>query len=1320
MKNLKNKGKDKDTSNNTHKKLAKTKDQSKKKSSTETVDTEQYVSYIREVDSLLVSFAEINEKEKPILGNDDIKAFAREKIISSEEEELNFNYTSIMALLLKYSGISLEPFCKLAIEGDWILRFDDKNIKDNDVIDYVINSSELLKKEFPQGRMNKIIEAIFQESLGCFDIQKNLKAMKKFLIILISLSNSPYRKLRYYSTICLFVVYNYLLDEYYSAKRQANVKSKGSNDFEVRLTLISEILENLNERWLYIKLKDVSPEIRLLIADYLSKILKANNSNFKFLLTKELIDLTPIMLNDQSKQIRGKYLMLLYDKLGKCKRFPEMKEKLMLIIQKNNSTLMNNCIDSELSISKVSMKIFERLSKLRLLTRDAIAMLIPHLFHEDEIMRSLVTRICFNILFESKDVELDDEEKNEDAESRQDESINEDTEDNKQADRSENDNTIHNFLLLMEFFYKNTDNDHILVKVLFQNFYIKCKDVLSNFVFYFETLSRICSNLEAHNWNIKNLKGAPKEMYGGSNYVFEIQPEHLFEIVCVCLKNSVEILVADMEDEHKNIFANINKQHYLMLINQVSEHLPNLIRFTASLNKMPLVNLLISLVPIIPFEPKNSEIYETTGIHENVLIEFIECINVLCEHMVYDDLQICIKYHKSLFMYIYTFRKLFDKGVRESKLKALLEELVLKSLIQPIVIAFKSKILNKEFYGNNESEEIVLKMMELELIERPLTQKKSQPKKKKSVSQTQITETVNCDALLDFCKLFNILNELFIYDSNELLKLIHFNQTQTLLNFLFNFINLMLRVAKIFYKSKSQEVMSESNLEANIITLSNIESTIKLCFNLIESAVLISLNHMQIDSHLDIAKIDYFVSLRNTCIERLIEFIRFIESCINNDEKSAYNNTIFSCKIKALGTVMGLITYMCSSMISEKLVYHVTDKLVSTIRSTLINDFVMFFKSYNHDKAIVNNSVFEGEYILKIENLKYIVEAFSKMMLINYEVTSNVSLCLLYFEAFVTMNISSIIDNIISFFFERFMEREVAYADYHEDYDKSILLFYISKATMAIHSERACCSISLLCKASEEDNNGKYAYVLKPLEEKREEEKVDQIQMLVGYYIQALIKLKSKLSGQDKEKGMILFKDKHYLELIIINIIKLALTSDKSMIKDEGDDRLCFPNSRLLNFVPIFLKIKQILTKDDYKQILLMTLPFFETLESTPKVPGMILRVSQKVKGVLLKKANVYLKDNKSKDEATVKKGRKKEDPSDSANEGEEDMSESTSKIKKETKKRGKKKKESVSKISKPTKKKAERKKKQADVIPEQDEEDTEEAARKSKILKNK
>ena len=1158
------------------------------------ISIQTYYDNLSQIDEQLDSFiVDLNDEENL----NKLKSFAKEMLLvnSNDNKKVKVNLNSIIAMMFKFAGLSLEPFYSPEKETPKISF--ENNFKDSDLIAKLINSTSLSQTTYQQQQVNTLFEVCFYELFTYLDIIFNEKQYMKLINALIDLSENAYRKIRYYSSLTLLILLSCLLEELEA--NQLKLKENPQNfNAEEKFNKIDDLIQMIKEKWYIRKQVDLAAEVRELIAEYMLKICKFHIFNFKVILSDDICSFIKTVLSDESKKVKQKYLLLIHDSIKKSK--DEKVRKIIINIFKNcQLTILNLCIDKDKTVSKSAMKIFERLAKYGFLDFKALTFLVPHLFSEDKAIREIVTKICINVMYFSKTLEDGNEysSSEDEAQGELSKSILKAVKSKKIQFNREEINNAYNFMLLMVNIHKWTSNDILLIKILHANFYFSLKNLLLNVNYYINLLELLIDNLDMNKLNLNELgnSGLVEELFGEEIGSFDISAKNLFETIILMLSLTFEELNKGTNSKPEEI------HRYVTFINSFNSKCPRLIKLLSANNLLYLTSIILDIFPLLKFN-----FNETLQISNDSFNELVNILEILSEHKENNDLSIVFKYHKSLFNFYFIISNL-EKEYFNSKNSA---DIVFENfLIKPTIKSFEDLIVNKDYLSNHSIEELEKEFSDkIQIIDKNNKKKSNKPQDSSNKIKT-------------FAKLLNLIKEIIEINKDKgsfSEKYLFNNKSNDMLNFLFNLIKALL---------SSQCHRTEENYE-------DIDIIIKMSFSIIEDIILLLLNNC-ISNKL-VTQNDY-ISIRDNTIERLID----LSSECYKEEKDIVNNLIYNMKSRAIGSLLTLITYI-SNTLADNLIFNINQSLINGIANYLDKEIILFFKSYQIDHNIVNNSYFtKNEYTLRLENSKYICESFCKLLIINYEITSNVQLCELFFETFTLISYPSVIQEIIDFFYEKFMEKEIAYAELYNDLDKNILMMFTYKQIVNNHHNNCLSNLNRL----------KIAYnstVFNNLTEKEiDEDKLSQCRLIIDCYYKTLKKLKGKYTNDNKERLDFILKDRNSLVLFLINSINISLSYKvvEKLGKKKEKNEYEFENINLILYSNEFMKHSPLLTKEEFKYILKKTLNNIRLIESLDNCPKTVLKIVDNLKTYLIKRANVSINKELAKEEVKeeVKEDQKEE-----------------------------------------------------------------------------
>jgi len=339
-----------------------------------------------------------------------------------------------------------------------------------------------------------------------------------------------------------------------------NIEKQTDLFLENKINLLEDFIENLKNKFIFKKITDVSANIRSIISDYISKISENYFSNF---FDNETVKFFSIFLIDPSDKIKSKYLQIIYEKLDNINETDF--ECIIKILKESRDLILNICIREEKRIAKKGIRIIELISKHNILDSNTVNLLIPHLFNPDPSIRELISNVVLNYIlnFEKRDVINEEDENNNEEEDysqinksklkknerdlmeicENNEEIEDDSSNNK-ANIPEYRYSLENLIEIFEFFFKLTEKDDKMIKVLVDNFYPKMK-VFRNFSLFFDFIDLILSKSNFRSTEEASQEAAETDNYSNVNF------NQLLKVCLLVLKYSIEKL-QDEIDNAKN------------------------------------------------------------------------------------------------------------------------------------------------------------------------------------------------------------------------------------------------------------------------------------------------------------------------------------------------------------------------------------------------------------------------------------------------------------------------------------------------------------------------------------------------------------------------------------------------------------------------------------------------------------------------------------------------------------------------------------------------------------------------------------------------
>jgi hypothetical protein len=251
-------------------------------------------------------------------------------------------------------------------------------------------------------------------------------------------------------------------------KTNSNTLEESTNKLmEKKIELLNEIVNTLKEGFLYKKICDISKHIRTVLCDYICKLSK---KFFVELFDMEMIEKFPFFLIDSNIGIKSKYLGLIYEKMENNEdNDSTITKKVIDILKVARDAILNICIKEEKNLAKQGIKIIELLSQHKLLEIKTVHSMLPHLFNPEPTIRLLISKIVLNYIlnFKDRNAKMDVEEEH--------------TEEITYV------YTIENLIEVCEFFFKLSNNEEKLVKVLVDNFYKNLK-IFDDFGLFFNLI----------------------------------------------------------------------------------------------------------------------------------------------------------------------------------------------------------------------------------------------------------------------------------------------------------------------------------------------------------------------------------------------------------------------------------------------------------------------------------------------------------------------------------------------------------------------------------------------------------------------------------------------------------------------------------------------------------------------------------------------------------------------------------------------------------------------------------------------------------------
>lgn len=1228
-----------------------------------------------DINKLFQLFILQREKNPNEFEQDNIKSQIKQ-IFLIEKKKISVNYINIILLILKFSSISLNSILEIDINKLILKNNSSKGIIDQNIITQIINFGGKENIKYTQSIINSFFEIIFIELFGLLDIQINKKTMKKVISFIIELTDSQYKNFRYYGCLIIMILYSNLLEEYKIIEKN----NSNHDELKEKANLIDVCINTLNEKWFLKKsyLYETSNEIRELIGDYIYKICKFSSFNFKIIFNEDLIRYFKLLLSDPSNKVKCKYLYLLYEIVKRLKT-NEIKRKLITILSECHLILLNSCVDKEKQISKISMKILDKLAKQQILDPKILSYLSSHLYCDDIQIRDIVTKICIKVILEydkSKIINDDDNDSetnnenggstffNNEISDEEDESNNKINKiDNnlsksfvkhlkykKKIKKEEEELTASNFLILSFYLYEWSDGNDIFImrqilsnyqrssikKIFcFSNYYTDIMELLfENFSKEIVELNEFSSNFSVEkifNHKIGKLEISPIKLFETISKILLIQIEYFGNIMIVNLNNT---------DKYNSIKTLNNK-----FIFEINEKFPNLIKMLSSHNYLKLTNILFDIISIIKFN--SQDIVEIVSI--DMLKNYKDILSIISEHSHFSyfiksfniqnfdfSMNDILNYHQSLFNFC---KKLieFEKYLINDKEE--IKELIKKYFTSKIEEQFHQQIKNNLLEFNKEKEEKIIIDLINEFYEKTSIDKKKQKSLKNHASYNfnEFTNNFNIESQKQFISLLNLIKELIDFQKDNytfLIDHLSHEKSQNFIVFLICFIKSQL---KIIITENKKNIKKESNIQINI--LENCKIGIQLSFTLIENILFILLNAC-INKDVKLIYNDEYCSLRKILIDYLINFLNINYS----EEKSIINDLLLITKTRSIICLFIILTYNLNSLIPENIFLDLKEYTLNIEKNdnileeeniifecirNFIEYLMIYFKNFN-GKFINENSIFyNDEYTIKLESTQFIVEYICKLMLINYEISSYKNLCLIFFEFLITINYNDLISHIIYVFYERFFEKEIAYSELYFDKSKSILLQFSLNLILLISNNK---SIIFSIK------NYKIVNYFSTLSsDDLEKDKLSCIKKIIEFYNKTIKKIKNKYSSDKLNPDRIdyILKDSEMLVLFLINSINMGLMVDEDNDK-KGNKYLNnnLKNQKYLILSFEIMKNNPLLDKDQYKYILKKTLNNINCSLKIENLDSKSLKAIENIKNYLIKKADVYLlSENEYKNE---------------------------------------------------------------------------------------
>lgn len=474
--------------------------------------------------------------------------------ITNNTNRKNFNYTNLFISILKFSGCSLTE-----VSRNKLFQIDEKQFKSENTINMLMDNVEIVNLTLSNSNIKKFYDNVIPELFNQFNLLRDFNSIKKFLQGLLVLAESPYRKLRYFSTVILLNIYVLILDDINNTTKlkklvdSANIESelqlasqnkhksknsiiKSNNDNSLiteKHNLLSEVKTSLEAKWFYLKFFDVCSEIRDLMLDTTTKACysKDNDNNFIAIFgNNEAKEIFKRVLFDSNKPIKIKYLNLLAEKLES--KNEDINRIINELILSCRNILLTFLYEKDASLTKTCLKIFFGLAVYDFLDESFINLILPHIYSDDANIRSITGRIIFNVLYRrfknnndnawniknNKNDYNDNDSDDNDIE----ESINEssdkkrkrniikhekieknDIKNNKLTSINQIHNNrvenispnIQNFVVIMEYMYYFTENETHAVELCFNNLFQLNNSLFTNINYYIQVLNHLVKNL---------------------------------------------------------------------------------------------------------------------------------------------------------------------------------------------------------------------------------------------------------------------------------------------------------------------------------------------------------------------------------------------------------------------------------------------------------------------------------------------------------------------------------------------------------------------------------------------------------------------------------------------------------------------------------------------------------------------------------------------------------------------------------------------------------------------------------------------------------
>lgn len=1225
-----------------------------------------------EINKLFQLFILQREKNPNEFEQDNMKLHIKQ-IFLIEKKKISVDYINIILLILKFSSIALNSILEIDINKLILKTNTSKGIIDQNIISQIINFGGKENIKYTQSIINSFFEIIFIELFGLLDIQINKKTMKKVISFIIELTDSQYKNFRYYGCLIIMILYSNLLEEY----KMIEKNNSNNEELKEKANLIDVCINTLNEKWFLKKsyLYETSNEIRELISDYIYKICKFSTFNFKIIFNDDLIRYFKLLLSDPSNKVKCKYLYLLYEIVKKLKT-NEIKRKLITILSECHLILLNSCVDKEKQISKISMKILDKLAKQQILDPKILSYLSSHLYCDDIQIRDIVTKICIKVILEydkSKIINDDDNDSENNNEnggstffnneiSDEEDELNNKIDNNlsksfvkhlknkKNKKKEEEELTATNFLIVSFYLHEWSDgNDIFIMKQILSNLQrSSIKKIFSFSNYYTDILELLFENFSKEVVELNDFSSnfSVEKIFNHKIGKLEISPIKLFETISKILLIQIEFfanhMIANLNntDKYNSIKAIYNK-----FIFEINEKFPNLIKMLSSHNYLKLTNILFDIISIIKFNDQDIE--EIISI--DMLKNYKEILSIISEHSHFSyfiksfnkqnfdfSLNDILNYHQSLFNYckkLIEFEKYLKINDRE-EIKEFIKKYITSKIEEQFHLQIKKNIL--EF--NKEKEETIIIDLINEFYEKTSIDKKKQKSLKNNAiyNLNELTNNFNVESQKQFISLLNLIKELIDFQKDNYTFLIdHLNHEKSH-NFIIYLICFIKSQLKIIITENKKNIKKESNIEINVYE--NCKIGIQLSFTLIENILFILLNAC-INKDIKLINNDEYCSLRKSLIDYLINFLNmnYLE------EKSITNDLLLITKTRSIVCLFIILTYNLNSLIPENIFLNLKeytfdidkkdDIFEENIIFECIRNFIeymmIYFKNIN-GKYINENSIFyNDEYTIKLENTQFIVEYICKLMLINYEISSYKNLCLIFIEFLITINYNDLISHIIFVFYERFFEKEIAYSELYFDKSKSILLQFSLNLILLISNNK-----SIIFSAKNFKNLGYFSTLST---DDLEKDKLSCIKKIIELYNKTIKKIKNKYSSDKLNPDRIdyILKDSEMFVLFLINSINMGLILDEDNVT-KGNKYLNnnLKNQKYLIVSFEIMKNNPLLDKDQYKYILKKTLNNINNSLKIENLDSKSLKAIENIKNYLIKKADVYLlSENEHKDE---------------------------------------------------------------------------------------